>query len=360
MGLFDKLKEPVLFKDSDEMTKQMEFLKELQEKASGESRRLIEKDMRLLEYGRQGEEAVLFELMNSFMPMIILRDLHLQYEGLSAQIDFAVITRKVIFIIECKNLFGDLSVNEKGDFIRTLSFKGIKTREGIYSPVTQNKRHLDILKAIKISNQSSLIRRTMVEKYFHENHQSIIVLANNKTILSAGKADKDLRNQIIRNDQLITHMKKQIALSKNDASSDKTMTEQAGNLLKYHKPLERDYTAKYRIDLEKKEEEKPEDTGATPEKESRDWNGNETAGMAEEKAQCGEHELLYERLKEYRLKKSREEGSKAYYLFTNAMLEELLEKRPKSLESLRQVSGFGELKVSRYGEDLIRILNEEA
>ena len=34
--------------------------------------------------------------------MVIIHDLHLQHEDLTAQIDYVVVTRKLVFFIECK------------------------------------------------------------------------------------------------------------------------------------------------------------------------------------------------------------------------------------------------------------------
>lgn len=44
----------------------------------------------------------MFELKNSHMPMYILHDIFFEENGLTTQIDYIVITRKVILIIECK------------------------------------------------------------------------------------------------------------------------------------------------------------------------------------------------------------------------------------------------------------------
>ncbi len=76
-------------------------------------------------------------------------DLHYEFEGLTAQIDYLIITRKRIFVVECKNLFGNIEINNSGDFIRTMEFNRKYKKEGIYSPITQNKRHLDLLKQIR-------------------------------------------------------------------------------------------------------------------------------------------------------------------------------------------------------------------
>lgn len=349
MGLFDKLKGPVLYKDSNGMKRQIEILSELKDRTSGETEKLILKDRKLLEYGLQGEESLLFELMNSFTPMIILRDLHLESGDLSAQIDFVVIMRKVIFVIECKNLFGDIEVNEAGDFVRTLSYGGRKYREGIYSPITQNRRHLDLLKAIRKDEMSNLLMRSMFEKYFDENYKSVVVLANSKTVLSTRKADKGIRNLILRNDQLISHLKTVNDASKMEIKSDKTMYEIADRFLRMHRPNRKDYTAKYGV-------LQGENLVDAAEEESDKEKAAQSSSPSDREPK--NPDVLYQMLKEYRLNRSREEEVKAYYIFTNAQLEELVHVRPLSLESLRQITGFGEVKVSKYGQDILNILHQ--
>ena len=236
MGFFKKLSGPVLYKDSFEMKNQLEDLNRLHEQACEETKKLIFQDMRLLQYGNQGEENVVFELMNSFMPMLVLRDLQLGYEDQTAQIDFVVITRKLVFVIECKNLFGNIEVINTGDFIRTLEFGGKKRCEGIYSPITQNRRHLEIIKAIRKEDKGNILLKMMFEKHFEENYKSIIVLANEKTVLNFNKANKGIRDQIIRNDQLIAQIKKLNALSDNEPNNDKYMYDLAESFLRYHQP----------------------------------------------------------------------------------------------------------------------------
>ena len=48
---------------------------------------------------RYGEKNIAFELKNSGIPMYILHDIYLESDDLSAQIDYIVVTRKVVFII---------------------------------------------------------------------------------------------------------------------------------------------------------------------------------------------------------------------------------------------------------------------
>ena len=149
MGLFNKVKEPIFLKESSTAEEQIRKLRKLEAELNEEGKAIIEQDIRYLEYGIVGEKNIAFELRNSHIPIYILHDIYLSYEDLSAQIDYLIFTRKFCFVIECKNLYGDIEVNNMGDFIRTMSFDKTKKKEGIYSPITQNKRHLDLMRKIR-------------------------------------------------------------------------------------------------------------------------------------------------------------------------------------------------------------------
>ena len=96
MGLFSKSIGPVFLKKSNQATEYISKLKELQEKCSGDLKEEIEKQITIAEYGVKGEESIAFELKNSGMDMYILQDICLEYEDLSAQIDYIIITRKIV------------------------------------------------------------------------------------------------------------------------------------------------------------------------------------------------------------------------------------------------------------------------
>ena len=122
MGLFDKLKEPVFLKDDSEADRQLAALRELREKATGEVAEKIDEEISLVNAGIFGEQTVRFELQNSHIPMYVLHDLFFEQSGLTAQIDYLIVTRKQTFVIECKNLYGNIEINTAGDFIRTVSY----------------------------------------------------------------------------------------------------------------------------------------------------------------------------------------------------------------------------------------------
>jgi hypothetical protein len=77
----------------------------------------------------------------------------------------------------------DIEINSAGDFIRTIEVGSKKKREGIYSPITQNQRHLELMKKLRDESKSNILTRFMAGKYFED--KSIVVLANPKTVLNS-------------------------------------------------------------------------------------------------------------------------------------------------------------------------------
>lgn len=194
----------VVMKKSNEMAKQIAAIEAMRKAASSEVRRRIENDLRQLRAGEAGESRVMFELENSHLDMVILQDLYLEYGGLTAQIDFLVLTRQRNFVIECKNLYGNIRVNERGDFVRT--FNGGK-EEGFYSPITQNQRHIDLIHDLKRCDRN-LLANLMLDGEFSDRYRSLVVLANPKTILDDSLADNEVRRKIVRVDQLVSSIRK--------------------------------------------------------------------------------------------------------------------------------------------------------
>lgn len=245
MGLFDTIKEPVFLKENSSATGQIDKLKELYEKVNDDGKALIENDIKLLEAGIYGENQIIFELKNSHLPMVVLRDIYLEQEGLSAQIDFMIFTKYYFFVVECKNLVGNITVDNTGNFTRVFDFGKYKKKEGIYSPITQNKRHLDLIKQRTLSKQTNAISKKMAEKAFEQNFKSVVVLANPKTVLNTRYAPKGIKNSLIRADQLVEYIKR-VNMSCNSGSlSGHNMIEIAKSYLNAHIENTKDYTEKY-------------------------------------------------------------------------------------------------------------------
>ena len=67
---------------------------------------------------------------------------------------------------------------------------------------------------------------------------------------------------------------------------------------------------------------------------------------------------IFKELRAYRLKKSREEDIKPYIIYSNKQLKDLIIKMPKSKKELQSIAGFGEVKVNKYGDDIIAIIEK--
>lgn len=351
MGLFNKMKEPIFLKESSKAKNQLEKLKALEPLLNSEGQAIIRQDIKYLEYGIAGEKNIAFELKNSHMPMYILHDIYLEDGDLSAQIDYLVFTKKVCFVIECKNLYGDIEINSAGDFIRATQFLGKKNKIGIYSPLTQNQRHLELMKKIRVDNKSNILTKFMISKYFEDSYKSVVVLANPNTILNAKYAKKEVKEKVIRADQLVKYIKNMYNQSKELACSDEKLMEWAMSFLHMHKEVVKEYTEKYekyKIDksvLDKNMEEikrKIEDDKIT----------TESATIPVEETD------IFKELKVYRLNKSREQNIKPYFIYNDNQLRDLILKMPRSNEELQAVAGFGEIKTNKYGNDILKILSK--
>ena len=246
LGLFEeKMTEPVILKENSSLDEQLKQLTEfLQKPLPTDVREQVEQDIRYIKYGISGEKKLLYELKNSHIPMFILRDIYIEDGDLSAQIDFIVITKKLFFVIECKNLYGDIEIDSKGNFIRTTEYG----KTGIYSPITQNQRQLELLWQIREKSKGSLMKM-LFQILKSSFYRAVVVLANEQTILSDKEASKEIREKVIRADQLIEYIKKEIAVSNEFNCSKSEMQQYAENFLNMHIERKEDYTQKYLKDI---------------------------------------------------------------------------------------------------------------
>lgn len=330
MSLFNALKEPVFYKDDSQAEKELEIIKETLEKHTNKE---LERKAKMIQYGLVGEKNIRFELANSHMPSYVLHDIYLEDGDLNAQIDYIIIARKKTYFIECKNLIGDITIDNNGSFTRTYMIGNHKIKEGIYSPITQNQRHLDLYKSICMKEKGTLSKLAFA-KYFDDFNRSIVVLANAKSTLNDRYAPKDIRKKVIRADQLIDYIKREEASSKDLSSSDKEMKERADRIILKHKVKEMPISNSIDNAVQ-----------ADPEQEVPNSSKD--------------YDKLIETLKKYRLDKSRALQIKPYFIFNNAEMEDLIKANPKNKEEFIKIKGFSEKKYEQYGEEIINIIKGE-
>lgn len=344
MRFFEKKIGVVFLKESSEAELFIEKMQNLLGKAPQELKTEIEKQIKIARYGVYGENNIAFELKNSGMDMYVLHDINLEIEDLCAQIDYLVVTRKNIYIIECKNLIGDIEIDQFGNFVRNYQLGNKKIREGFYSPITQNERHLRVIKEIRKKTKSNIFTKAFFEKNFENTYKSLIVLANPKSCLHMRYAKKEIKEKVIKIDQMIAKIKEIDLASKDGRMSDAEMEALAKFYLNENKQVKTDYAQKYEEMLKKFEDSNVEEI---KEEESQEIT-----------VKYKNQETLAAELKKFRLEISRLEGIKPYYIFTDAQMYDLIEKRPKTKEELLKITGFGEKKVEKYGESILMILEK--
>lgn len=246
--LFSDFREPIFLKEDSELKRQLKELESIKLKASGETLDKINEDIKICKAGIIGEDRIHFELANSHIPMYVLHDITLEYNGIKAQIDYLIFCKGCIYIVECKNLYGNIEVNNKGEFIRTVRNGKRYEKKGMYSPITQNERHAALLKEIHLSNKNPVVK-ILAGKLFSSILRPVVVLANPETILNDRFATKAIKEKIIRADQLIEYIKAQestvkVKLSKED------VYENAKYILGLDCLEIKDYAAKYDLSTE--------------------------------------------------------------------------------------------------------------
>lgn len=246
MGLFnwnEKFNETIFLKKDSELEKKIKVLEDLKNDEIFKER--VEEDLLLAKLGLKGEQEIEFELKNSNIGMFVLHDISIKYDDLSAQVDYVVVTPAKTYFIECKNLVGDITINERGDFIRQFKYKNKNIKEGIYSPLRQAERHIEIYhKLWSLTNNG--IFSNIREKNFNFWYVPLVVTANSKNVLKTNFAPKSVKNYVIRSDQLIRYIQNDIDNTDKDyLSNESEMRQIAEKILSYNQPIKVDYKSIY-------------------------------------------------------------------------------------------------------------------
>lgn len=345
------IKGPTWLKEFNENNKQLEDLKILSEKVYGEKKKLIDRDIMYLTYGMEGEKNVSYEIKNSYIPMLALHDIRIEDGESVAQMDYILITKSFILVLETKALSGDITVNESGEFIRYFKNKAGKVyrKEGIYSPVAQNERHVRIL-------TEYLKKNKIIKKY---PIYSCVVIANSKSVINKYKAPKEIQSQIIKYDQLTSFIKEKLnyhKIKQDFKFLDKVEYSIGKFLLENNKPIEFDYYKKYSLseeDFIKKDSEV-----CSEEKVNNDdvlLNGEDKTYEVKILNNKNEEELR-RKLKQLRINFAIKEKLPPYCIFNDETLNDILDKMPKDKEELMKVKGLAKVKVNKYGEEILGVL----
>lgn len=332
MALFERFIDTVFLKEDSNLERELSELKSIRDKV--EEKDKIDKDIKLLEYGLQGEKEIEFELKNANLGMYVLHDVVLEVDGLKAQIDYVIVTKAYTYLVECKNLFGNIIIDDKGEFRREYTYNGKDIREAIYSPYTQAQRHKDIVMK-RWYKKNGTIKTLLFENSVNNNYRPLIVLANSKGLLKMKYAPKEIKNCTVRVDQLVNYLKKDIDnYDRNMLSSKKIMCDLAQSFLEACVDNSSFFKERYTI------------------------KGNSVEKLSVINNNDNKTELV-NRLKEFRKEKAKKNNIPAYYIFTDEELNKILEANIKTLDELKESKVLSSVKIRLHGEDIIDVINKE-
>ena len=159
-------------------------------------------DLKSIRQGIQGEKQVAYQLKKANIGMYVLRDVNLSYEEMTAQIDFVVVTTHHCYFIECKNYYGNISIDEFGNFVLKTKTGKRTQRKGISSPISQADAQLELFTKLCLEypeKTKEMLRGIRFKDYF----KTLVVFANPNTILSMRKAPPEIKKKMIKVDNLI-------------------------------------------------------------------------------------------------------------------------------------------------------------
>ena len=331
MILFEKFEDTIFLKESSDLQDRYDALLRLKDEFPNNED--ISEEMFIIKKGLDGEKEIKYQLSKSNLGLFVLNDINIEYEDLKAQIDYVVITKMYCYFIECKNLIGNVTVNEKGDFIREYTFSNKKVKKGMYSPLRQVEAQRDVYKKIwnnRLSKNKILntIRRFLSNDGFTNIHRVLVVAANNETILNTKYAPKDIKTKVIKADALIRTIQNDLKQSDKDLwESKKQMEEWANTFLKINVNKDVDYYEYYK------------------EQFNLESSNND--------------DKLKEKLLDFRKSRSKELNIPAYYVYNNDELDLLVKDKPKTLEELKSLSILSSVKINTHGKLIIEIINNK-
>lgn len=216
---------------------------------SAKQRELITKEIHALKQGVQGEQNSEYEInfyLKDSKNWAVIHDLRIEHNGRVAQIDHLLINRLLdVFVIETKNFSADLQINEQGEFTAWYNKKPI----GIPSPLAQNEKHIEVLKALS----KTLPLPTRLGVTLMPSFTSVVMVSNKQRITRPKNFDT---KNVIKAEQVLEWVTKTNA---DDASfgrmfgslakivSGETVMEIAEIFTRHHRPIKPDYKAKFGI-----------------------------------------------------------------------------------------------------------------
>ncbi|MCB2300251.1 nuclease-related domain-containing protein [Clostridium tagluense] len=201
-----------------------------------EMKRKIDNEINLQKYVHDSLGKVYFELKNSPVPFYGLYNIKLEQGDNKSDIDFLMVTNQFCCIINCKSHQGNIEIDSQGSFSRWVK-KGEKSiKEGMYSPVEENRKSELILKTI-INNQG-------LEKL---PILSLTVFTNPKATLNLKDCAEEMKDKVIKVDLINAKVKSIVQQTTVAVYEEIKVREFAGVLKGLDTSVSNDYRTKFKI-----------------------------------------------------------------------------------------------------------------
>lgn len=294
----------------------------------------------LYKIGEIGENKVLDELKYSFYPMHIFKDISINIGEFQCQIDFVILTKKAMYLIECKNTKFNVKIDKTGSFY--LINEGKKNRT--FSVLNQIERQKMILEQLDLGVE------------IKEMHP-IVVYANEETGIEIEDKDALRGIDVINLDRLnslIREKEKDLKEIYTVEEIEKIKNSLINPDIKNNDYIEED-TVKWeeyelRLLLEKNINEKK----ALEKIAEKNVLKNVKSEFNGSKISISEFKDV---LKKYLERKSEKLGVTSSSLMTEVMRDEILEKMPTTVNQLSKLLVSNSIYFHKISNDLLAMIN---
>lgn len=331
----------IIFKANDTLNNNIKNLMNKQKtESSALKNNALNYQILLFKIGELCESKVLDELKYSFYPMNIIKDISINIGEFHCQIDFLIITKKSIYLIECKNNGANLKIDSNGSFY--LVKEGKKNR--IFSVLNQIERQKMILEQLDFDVDIKNIQPIIV----YANEETGIEIEDETILRGIGVINLDRLNSLIREKE------KDLEEIYTEEEIEKIKNKLLDPILKNSDYVEENSKKwdefELRMQLEKNINEKKALEKIAERNSAKSIKSNND-GSKISKDEFGEI------LEKYLIRKSEKLGVTTTSLMTEMMKDEVLEKMPTTVAQLSKLLVSNSVFFHKISSDLLSMIN---
>lgn len=293
----------------------------------GEEPSLFQQWLNYDDKGSFGEYLIKYALSNISGYKKVLRNIYVPYNGKTSEIDVLLIHEKGIFVFESKNYSGWIFGGEENK--QWTQCLPNKQKSQFYNPILQNRTHIKALSQFLNKESSQIV--------------SYIIFSQRCELKKVPNSNANCI--ILKRSDMLKQLKKD--------TEERTIVYTAQEIDDFYNRLEPLTQV-----TEEQKKQHIENIEKKTENRIKSMSNNEKNTVVETANTSIEESNLYKELRQYRLERSRIDGVKPYFIYSNVQLEEISYKKPRTTETLKSIKGFADVKCKKYGDDIIEIIRK--